>query len=118
MGLGVTIPVVGSVIPAASHLPSLARMRRDTTKEGNVDVLPSHMSSSGAETVVYAVEPERDDKSKASVEANGSKTRGGGGTALGMPLMAVTNSAIAAARSVLAAMLFRVRDLARVLVLR
>ena len=52
MGLGVTTPVVGSVVPAASHLPSFARMQRDTTKEGNVDVLPSHMSLSGAETVV------------------------------------------------------------------
>ena len=51
MGLIVTTPVVGSVVLAASHLSSFARMRRDTTKEGNVDVSPSHMSSSGEETV-------------------------------------------------------------------
>ena len=69
-----TTPVVVSVVPAASQSPSLARIQRETTKEGNVDVSPSQMSSSGADTVAYAAAPEHEDRSKASEEANGSKT--------------------------------------------
>ena len=114
VGFGVMTPVTASVVAGESHFPSLARMRRDTTKEGNVEVSPFQMLSNGAETVAYAVDPERDDKSKGSAEAKGSKTLGGGAAALGMLLIAVTRSPIAAARSTLVAMLLRVLDLSRI----
>ena len=74
VGLGVTMPVTASLVPVASQPLSLARMRRETTKEGNVDVSPSQMSSSGADAVAYVAALERKDRSKASEEPNGSKT--------------------------------------------
>ena len=60
------------------------------------------------------MDPERDDKSKGSAEAKGSKTLGRGGAALGIPLMAATSKAIAVARSTWAAMALRVLDLSRI----
>ena len=102
------------VVPGLFHLPSFARIRKDTTKEGNVEISPSQIVSSGAKMVEYAIDPERDDKSKGSAEAKGSKTLGGGAAALGMLFMAATSSPIAAARSTLVAMLLRVLDLSRI----
>ena len=77
-------------------------------------VSPSQISSSGAEIVAYAAAPEREDRSNASEDAKGSKTRGGGGAALGIALIALTSNAIAAVRLVASVMSFRTRDLLRV----
>ena len=114
IGSGVTFPVVASVVPGESQPPSLARIRRDTTKEGNVAVSPSQISSSGAEIVAYAAAPEREDSSNASKDAKASKTQGGGGATLGIALIALTSNAIAAVRLVASVMSFRILDLFRV----
>ena len=117
VAVGVTTPVVASVVDAP-HLPSIGRMRRATTNDGKVDTSPSQISSRGSEPVAYAEDPEREERSNGSEEANGSNTLGVGGAARGMPLIALTSKAIAAVRSTLVAMLLRSNDLARTRVTR
>ena len=55
--LGVSMSVVASVVPSISHFPSIAWVRRTTTKDGNVDTSPSQILSRGADIVEQAENP-------------------------------------------------------------
>ena len=106
-------PVVASIVPGKSQPPSCARVRRDATKEGNMDVPPSYMSSNIANIGAYAAAPEQEDRSNASEDVKGSKTRSGCCAALDITLIILTNNAIAAVRLVASVMSFWTRDLFR-----
>ena len=104
VGSGVSVLCV-LVVPAVSHFPSLAWIQKDTTQEGNMDTFPSQMLSRGVETVTYADDPERKERSNRSAEENGSNNLGGWGGACCMLLVTATSNATAFARAALFAML-------------
>ena len=62
--------------PGASHFPSRARIRSDTTKEGNVEMSPPQALSKGADIFSYAEDPDCVDRSNGSFDAKGSYTFG------------------------------------------
>ena len=50
--------------PAVSYFPFLTLMRRETTKDGNVDTLPFHILSRWDDTMMYVDDLNRENKSK------------------------------------------------------